>query len=205
MPNQEHLRIRIAVEAARIMAEEGVEDYGLARKKASERLGLATRRNLPTTEEIETALNEHQRLFGRADQALRLGHLRQLALEAMRFLAEFSPVLVGGVWNGGAGKFSPIRLHLYPHAPEEVMGRLWDARIPFEESSQNISRDGSNLEERPALQFYVDDARVELVLLPLSWKGHTLRKKGSPMLGGGLKEVEKLLAATTTRTDTHAP
>jgi len=194
MASEDRLRTRIALEAARIMAEEGVDEHGWATKKAAARLGLSAHRNLPKTEEIEAALVQHHRLFGRSEQPLQLARLRKLALEAMRFLAEYSPVLVGGVWSGGAGKFSPVRLHLYPEAPEDVIRKLMDTHIPFEEKSHPVERDAGVLADQPALHFSVDGTRVELILLPSPWKGHALRKKGKLITGGNIKDVEKLLA-----------
>ncbi len=193
MAFEDRLKTRIALEAARIMAEEGIDEPGLAKKKAAARLGVAAHRNLPRREEIEAALVEHQRLFGHDYQPQHLARLRRLALEAMRFLAEFSPMLAGGVWSGGAGKHSPIRLYLYPPAPEDIIRKLLDARIPFEEKSHSVSRDAETLAGQPALHFYVDGARVELLLLPSSWKGHNLHKKGGVLAGGSIKDLERLM------------
>ena len=193
MASEDRLRVRIAKEAARIMAEEGIEDHGLAKKKAASRLGVAAHRNLPRREEIEAALTEHQRLFGQNEQPQQLAKLRQLALEAMRFLAGFSPLLVGGVWSGAAGKFSPIRLYLYAHTPEEVLHKLMETRIPYTEKFHTITRESETFNDQPALQFYVDGIRVELLLLPHSWKGQALSRKGEPVSGGNIKELETKL------------
>ena len=141
MAFEDRLRTRIALEAARIMAEEGIDEPGLAKRKAAARLGVADHRNLPRREEIEAALVEHQRLFGHDYQPQHLAKLRTLALEAMRFLAVFSPLLTGSVWSGGAGRHSPIRLYLYPPAPEDVILKLVNANIPYEEKSHSVSRD----------------------------------------------------------------
>jgi len=194
MVSEDRLRTRIALEAARLMAEEGIEDPGVAKKKAADRLGLADCRNLPRTEEIEAALVEYHRLYGDSDQPRRIAHLRKIALEAMRFLADFSPLLVGGVWSGAAGRFSPIRLHLFPDAPEDVMRKLWDARIPFEEKSHTLPRDSDLAGEQPALHFYVDGTRVELLLFPSTWKTRIPRKKGGQIVGGNLKDLQELMA-----------
>jgi hypothetical protein len=197
MAHENRLRQRIAVEAARLIAEEGITEYGLAKKKAAARLGMPESRNLPRTEDIEAALIEHQRLFGASEHTQRLTHLRKLALEAMRFLADFSPILVGGVWNGSAGKFSPIRLHLFPHAPEDVILKLLNAKIPFEEKSHTPPPEAELPSEQPALHFYADDTRVELLLYPYAWKGRSLRKKTGLSAGGSLKELQQLIAQTT--------
>ncbi len=193
MAFEDRLRTRIALEAARIMAEEGIDEPGLAKRKAAARLGVADHRNLPRREEIEAALVEHQRLFGHDYQPQHLAKLRTLALEAMRFLAVFSPLLTGSVWSGGAGRHSPIRLYLYPPAPEDVILKLVNANIPYEEKSHSVSRDAETLSGQPSLHFYVDEVRVELLLLPSSWKGYNLHKKGGVLPGGGIKELQRLM------------
>ena len=59
------LRMTIAQEAARLIAEHGIHDYGLAKRKAAERLGVDTDcAVLPRNVEVEAALMERQRLFG---------------------------------------------------------------------------------------------------------------------------------------------
>ena len=61
----EDLRRALAQEAARIMAEHGIEDFLQAKRKAADRLGVNDVAVLPKNVEIEAALRAHQRLFGR--------------------------------------------------------------------------------------------------------------------------------------------
>ncbi len=58
-------RKMLAQEAARIIVEQGIQDYRVAKKKAAERLGMTGRGSLPGNPEIEHAVSEHLRLFGR--------------------------------------------------------------------------------------------------------------------------------------------
>ena len=58
-------RRRIAVEAARLIADQGMRDYHAAKLKAASRLGFSPDVDLPRNAEIESALREHQRLTGR--------------------------------------------------------------------------------------------------------------------------------------------
>ncbi|MFQ5982488.1 MAG: hypothetical protein ACE5KS_03845, partial [Woeseiaceae bacterium] len=55
----------VAQEAARIIVEQGIQDYRIAKNKAAERLGLTDRGSLPGNPEIEHAVSEHLKLFGR--------------------------------------------------------------------------------------------------------------------------------------------
>ncbi len=57
-------RSRIAHLAARIIAEDGVEDYATAKRKAARQAGVADTRQLPTNEEVEAALRTHHSLYG---------------------------------------------------------------------------------------------------------------------------------------------
>ncbi|MCI0516228.1 MAG: hypothetical protein L0Y45_00180, partial [Woeseiaceae bacterium] len=58
-------RLVLAQEAARIIAEQGIADFRLAKTKAAERLGMRDHGSLPGNAEIDRALGEHLLLFGR--------------------------------------------------------------------------------------------------------------------------------------------
>jgi hypothetical protein len=88
----EDLRRALAQEAARIMAEHGIEDFLQAKRKAADRLGVNDVAVLPKNIEIEAALRAHQRLFGRDTHDHSLKEQRRIALDTMRMLAEFNRV-----------------------------------------------------------------------------------------------------------------
>jgi hypothetical protein len=50
------LRRQIASAAARLIAEEGIRDYGLAKRKAARQLGVGPNEELPNNAEIEEAV-----------------------------------------------------------------------------------------------------------------------------------------------------
>lgn len=188
------LRWRIAQEAARLIAEEGYHQYGLAKQKAAARLGVDSSRNLPGNEEIDQALEEHHRLYRAHIQPRHINRLRELALEAMRFLQAFSPRLVGGVLEGSAGEFSPITLHLFPDTAEEVMAKLMDGRIPFREKTVSLAM-GPTSTDYPALYFFVDGVEIVLILLPVALMqqrpANARRARKSPR--GDLEDVEAMV------------
>ncbi len=70
-------RTVLAQEAARIIVEQGIEDYRIAKIKAAERLGMTARGSLPGNPEIEHAVSEHLKLFGRESHLDLLRVLRQ--------------------------------------------------------------------------------------------------------------------------------
>lgn len=175
------------------MAEEGVTDYLPAKNKAAARLGIANARNLPRNEEVDQALKEYHRLYRAETQPLYVTHLRKLAVEAMRFLKEFSPRLIGGALDGSAGKYSPIILHVYPETPEDIIKKLAEARIPFEEKSFSFNLGPKRGVAYPALEFLVDGIRLELVMLPPELKGQRINRREKAIPGAPLREVEKLI------------
>ncbi len=54
------LRREIAGLAARMMAEDGISDYGYAKRKATKALGAADGEARPTNDEIEAELRAYQ-------------------------------------------------------------------------------------------------------------------------------------------------
>ncbi|HUL11464.1 MAG TPA: hypothetical protein VLU73_04745 [Methylococcaceae bacterium] len=196
MSVKEKIRLQIAQEAARIMVEEGVHNHWAARRKAALRVGAESTRNLPRVEDIDAALIDYHSLYRPAAQALHIARLRKLAAEAMQFLEAFSPLLVGGVWDGSAGKFTPVTLHLFPDAPEDVIRKLLDARIPFEEKSHMVPLGVDRSGGYPMLVFYVDGTPMELLLFPPDLKGRSLKRKGGRLPGCSLKELADLIGST---------
>ena len=80
----ENLRRAIAQEAARIMAEHGIRDFYVAKRKAAERYGVFEGGLLPKNIEIEEALAGYQRLFGGDSHAESLQSQRGAARKKAR-------------------------------------------------------------------------------------------------------------------------
>src|SRR5215212_2330516 len=131
-------RMRIAHLAARIMVQDGVEDYGTAKRKAARQAGVPDTRQLPTNDEIDAALRTHQTLYGGEEHRERLRELRERAIEAMRDLARFNPYLTGSVLSGNAGKYADINLQLYTESAKTVELYLIDRDIPYHAGQRRI-------------------------------------------------------------------
>ena len=71
-------RRSIASLAARMMAEDGIADYGFAKRKAARSLGFGDGETLPTNDEVETELRSYQSLFQDEDQPQQLCYERPL-------------------------------------------------------------------------------------------------------------------------------
>jgi hypothetical protein len=113
-------RDAIAMKAAQLMAEEGVRDYGFAKRKAARQLGMNETENLPTNAQIEEALRTWQSLYQEEEHPARIRELRETALEVMEWLSDFSPWLTGHVLEGTAGRYPEIDIELYPDSAKDV-------------------------------------------------------------------------------------
>jgi hypothetical protein len=132
----ELLRAEIAVAAARLIAEDGV-DYGSAKRKAARQiLGNNKVRGdvLPDNAQVEDEVRLYNELFFGDTQPARLHHLRELALHLMQELQPFQPYLTGAVLNGTAGAHSDIHLQLFADSPKDVEIHLLNKKIDFEVS-----------------------------------------------------------------------
>lgn len=127
-----HLRRAIACAAARLMAEEGIGDYGTAKRKAARGLGATEAEALPTNEEIETELRAWQSLYQEDEQRERVHDLRSTALEVMQLLAEFNPYLTGGALDGTAGRYSAVEIDLYADSSKDVEIALLSHGISYD-------------------------------------------------------------------------
>src|SRR3546814_3109557 len=83
-------RQRIAVDAARLMRESGIDDADSARHRAAHRLGVHDPRDMPAAEEVLAALRSEQQLFAGDAHARHLRHLREAACDAMGFFSRRS-------------------------------------------------------------------------------------------------------------------
>ena len=134
------LRQAVAEEAARVMAEQGIDDFLFAKRKAAARFGVVDASILPRNTEIEAALFARRRLFADDRHQDEIADLRRSALQAMRLMAEFDPRLVGPVLTGTASAHSDIHLHLFSESAEAVSMRLEERGVPHEVQERRDSR-----------------------------------------------------------------
>src|ERR1051326_1713892 len=92
---QSSMRARISAQAARIMAEDGIDDFALAKRKAARQLGVAETESLPANDEIEDELRTYRSLYQHETHQRRIDELRTVAVEAMQALERFNPYLTG--------------------------------------------------------------------------------------------------------------
>ena len=157
---QNGIRARIAAAAARIMAEDGIDDFALAKRKAARQVGAPDSRSLPGNDEIEAELRAYRSLYQADEHPARVEELRRIALDAMRTLRQFNPYLTGPVLTGMAGRYAAIDLQLFPESAKEVELFLLNRNIPY--TSFEVRR-------------YSGDQARAVALLSLTWQGAPLK------------------------------
>jgi len=191
------MRSRIAHLAARMMAEDGIQDFALAKRKAARQLGAEDTHNLPNNAEIEEALRAYQSLYQGEEQPLRVQAMRLQACEAMRLFSAFNPYLTGSVLDGTATRHSDINLMLFTDSDKEVEIFLLNKQIPYERGEKRY-RFADSPHTVPVLTLqYGGEADVDVAifsaddirLIPRSPAG------GRALPRASLAEVENLLHA----------
>lgn len=158
-----HLRERIAHLAARLMAQDGIEDYALAKRKAARQAGIPDSRQLPDNDEIDAALKLYRDLYQQEHPA-QLRELRQLALAVMDELAEFNPHLTGSVLKGSAGRYAAIQLQLFTDNAKSVEHYLLNHGIEFRSDESRLYA-GDRALDAPVLSFERDGVEMHMTLL----------------------------------------
>ncbi len=156
-------RRHLAYLAARLMAEEGVQDFAYAKQKAARQAGLADSHALPDNREIETALREYQGLYQSENQPAELRELREVAVKVMREFADFRPMLVGPVLSGTANQFSEVTLQLFADDAKSLTLFLVNRRRRFEQGEKRV-RVGDDWVDVPQFFLEVDGAPVTLAV-----------------------------------------
>ncbi|HYL87718.1 MAG TPA: hypothetical protein VEU32_03010 [Burkholderiales bacterium] len=185
------MRARIAAAAARLMAEDGIDDFALAKRKAARQLGASEKESLPRNDEIESELRAYRALYQAEEHPHVIGELRRIALDAMQALAQFNPYLTGPVLKGIAGPYAEIDLQLFPDSAKDVEIFFLDRNIPF---STHEGRRFSGDQPRAAsfisllwrdvpLRLAVFDPRDERLSLKTSQAGRAIERAGIAEVG----------------------
>lgn len=187
----------LAPEAARIFVEEALTDYGQAKRRAAERLGLPPRAAMPDNARVEAEVLAYQRLFGGADYVNRLQKLRRTAVQAMKLLARFEPRLSGAVVTGAISEAHRVQLHCFPDQPELVDVFLAERGFEVELDERDYRFGDGRIESVPLACFQADGIGIDIALFaPEQQRRAPLSQtSGRPAPRLGLAEAEQLAAA----------
>jgi DNA-binding transcriptional regulator YbjK len=185
-PRNHQLRQRIAQLAAQLMAEHGIRDHALAKRKAARQLGVTAASILPGNEEIDEALKAYLTLFEADSHEQDLNTLRRQAADVMDVLARFHPVLTGALAQGAASRHSNIELEVYSDSSKEFEQFLLNADIAFKS------------EERRSGSFFIlfaEPVDVEVRILPVQNLQSAPRSSGDARRRVTTEQLLQLIAA----------
>lgn len=193
---QVELRERLAQESARLMIEHGIGDFGLAKRKAAERLAVTALGALPSNAQIEACLVERQRIFAPAGFGDWIEHMRRLALDLMRQLESFEPRLAGPVLAGTATSTSRIELHVFAASAEAVAFALERHGHRLSSCLHRFRFGGGRQEQVPGYRFQLDGAAVLTPVFPENGirEAPLSSVNQRPMARASRRELEAMLA-----------
>lgn len=177
-----------------MMAEDGIGDFGFAKRKAAKQLGVAISEALPNNTEIESELRAYQALYQDEEQVERVHEMRLAAVEIMRMFEDFRPYLTGGALDGTAGRYAEVDIELYPESAKEVEIFLLNQNLHYEHREPR--RPAPHAAEA-VLSFDWDDVPIRLSI----YEGRSERngKRGGER--AKLAAVEALLAQNENLTE----
>jgi hypothetical protein len=190
------MRARIAAAAARLMAEDGIDDFALAKRKAARQLGASDTESLPRNDEVEAELRAYRALYQADEHPHIVGELRRIALDAMQALEQFNPYLTGPVLKGIAGPYAEIELQLFPDSGKDVEIFLLDRNLTFttRETRRYSGDQGravsviSLLWEGVPLRLTLFDPRDERLAMKTSQAGRVIERAGIAEVGAILSQ-----------------
>jgi hypothetical protein len=176
------IRFQIAHKAAQMIAEEGINDYAFAKRKAAKFFGLMNGDALPSNDEINDAIKKHQAIFFNEKDKQRLLALRKEALVIMKRLQIFNPFLIGGVLDGTSSRYPIIQINLYVVSIKEIEYFLLNNNVKyFNLENKKFNNDSTLILE------------IEGLLGPIQLFVFDIDKMSQTKQKGTIEKVEKLI------------
>jgi hypothetical protein len=186
------MREQLAHQTAKLMAEDSITDYALAKRKAARQLGASDTQHLPSNQEVDEALHSYRVLYQQDSHPVILYQLREEALVAMCMLESFHPYLTGSVLNGTAGEQSDINLQLFSDDTKAVLLFLLKHNIEFEDGEWKVQVAGHE-EIVPSYTLTGESGtQIHIIVLPENARYSGSRK---PETHADIEAVKTLLVA----------
>ena len=143
----------------RLIVEEGF-NYSEAKQKAGSMLKPNKRQktksnNFPTNLEIEKSVREYLKMFYWEDLNSRVNFLRKLAINLMRELEAFGPILIGELSRNIATEYTILRICVFSDSSKEILMHFLEIDIATE-----------------VLQLKHPFYRYKVEALGCQWEGH---------------------------------
>ncbi|WP_018993463.1 hypothetical protein [Thioalkalivibrio sp. ALgr1] len=192
------IRQELAQEAARILLDDGIRDFALAKRKAAEHLGVEPRHEMPRNIEIQEAAIERSRLFATDHSRQAYRERLEAARIVMERLSALEPRLVGPLLDGIVERQPLVNLHAFAETVEEVILDLGERGIRCQTGERRYRSRQGREQRVPFLSFRgPNDTDIELTVFPLDGlrQAPPSPVDGKPMARAGRADVDRLLAA----------
>jgi predicted nucleotidyltransferase len=192
------LKRRVAREAATLLYFGAEKEYKQAKDKAAQTLGTHF---LPSNLEIALELDKIAEENEGEKRKERLIQMRTEALEIMRLLSAFCPVLIGSVWRGTIKQGSDIDLAVYADDSAMVLSVLKAGGVKIQKTQwTTVNKKGATLESFHIYAQTKAKHNMEIVARAIEEKGKKRRCEtfGDELKGLNAKELEKVLTTNPT-------
>jgi hypothetical protein len=186
-------KTQVAKEAARLLYYGFACEYYTAKREAAKSLGVKV---LPTNREIAEELDQLSDLLEGQQKTEQLKNMRKEALEIMKVLKRFSPVLVGSVWRGTAHRGSDIDMRVYSDDETAVIETINQSKYKLIRQERTIKTVGTD--RKSYLHVFVktpQDYEAEIVIRPL--EDINVKEKceifGDELKGLRIRELEEIV------------
>ena len=194
------LRRKIAREAATLLYFGSEKEYKQAKLKAAQNFGV---RLLPSNLEVALELYKVAQEIEGSARTERLIQMRTEALEIMKMLEVYCPILIGSVWRGTIRRGSDIDIEAYNDELEEIVKLLKAGGLKVSKTERMIVTEQGRTEASNHVHAELSGKHaVEIVIRSFDEAGRkrkcdTFRDQ---IKGVTIRELEKLLKENPTQT-----
>ena len=194
----EEQKHRVAREAATLLYFGAEKEFKQAKQRAAETLGTHF---LPSNLQVALELDKVAEENEGEKRKERLVEMRKEALDVMKLLSAFCPVLIGSVWRGTIKQGSDIDITVYTEAHEAVLSTLKAGGVKITQSQwTTVNKGGATLE---AYHIYAQTKakhRLEIVSRSTEEAGKKRRCEtfGDELKGLNIRELQKVLSNNPT-------
>ena len=194
MKRRQSQRIQLAREAAELLYSKQEKEHKQAKLRAAKTLGLSF---LPTNAEVEAEIDKIAEEREGSARPRRLKLMRLEALEVMRALEAFDPILVGSVWRGTARYSSDVDVFSYADSHEEVLDTLKKSNFDIIRTEKHMSK---TLEDHSGSSFHIFLKSASCSLVEVVVKNRATEKLqqrcsiyGDKIVGLSVRQLEMVL------------
>jgi predicted nucleotidyltransferase len=190
---------RVAREAATLLYFGAEKEYKQAKDKAAQTFGVHF---LPSNLEVALELDKIAEENEGAKRKERLIQMRREALEVMRLMAAFCPVLIGSVWRGTIKQGSDIDISVYTDDSEEITKILKAGGVKVMKTAwTTVNKRGATMESYHIYAETSSKHGLEIVARSREEAGKKRKCEtfGDELKGLNIKELEKTLASNPTQ------